>query len=861
MSIVSCEAYLPSRSSTAASIAAVPRIHRLNSGLRVVVRTLPDAPVTSAHLWFDAGAADEQPSEAGAAHFVEHLLFKGTERRGIGAAAEEIEGLGGDLNAWTSWDETVLHATLASTHVEEPLDVIFDMARSSQFDPKEVERERQVIIEEMRSYESDPETVATERLQARLFGDHTYGRPVIGHEASVTSLSRDELVGFWRRHYHPERALLAVAGPVAESEVLEHAHVLSADWVAGPARAPISKVQPRPSGAERVDRKFEALVTVMGWPLPGIGHADEAALDVLAFGLGEGAAARLTVLLDLDHSVANHVWADASHWLGGGMFSLGFAGRDTAKAIALTWAELERVARYGLEGTEVERAKRGILTDLWFASETSHGVAAELAWSAARLGDPDALAAFRLAIQRVTASDVQRVAQRWLDQAHAQLVVLDRGLGPTALKDVEPRPFRPPRAPRKVSDRGAAELHKIGGLRVALHLDDGPITAVRVLAHGGQLRETGRTAGLAEAWARTVVRAAGPWDPRALAAEADASALRLDAFAGRASQGLGASFPADQLAKGLFLVGEVVRAPHFAAEDWEHVQDTMLDDYAALPDDADTVAAEALWHGLWPKHPFRLPTLGNPSSLERLTPSRLRSFHQAAMGAEHTVVAVAGGGDARTVLQAIEAWLDGMPRQGEPLPTPACPESQASTRSRTAGSQQATVLLGVRSPPAHHPDRLALYLAARILDSQSGRLFLTLREQQGLAYSVWASAEANPVGGVFSVGLSTDPRRVAEAARGLKRELLRLAEDGPTAQELARTVRMVAGLAAMAHQRVTSRASNLARAILAGQEYGLPPLEAALAQVTPDQVRTALQRLQLGNALRVTVRPEEPADP
>ena len=292
--------------------------------------------VTSAQLWFDAGSADEAPDQAGAAHFVEHMLFKGTERRAMGVATREIEQHGGDLNAWTSLEETVLHATVPEASADALLDVLFDLAQASQFDPEELERERLVVLEEMRGYDSDPEAVTSERLHERLFGSHPYGRPVIGRADTVSTLQRPDLVAFWRAHYHPGRAVLAVVGAVREQEVLRTAERLSAGWPRGMQRRAIPPPPTRPGELHRITgTAFDSVSVTVGWPGPPVGHPDEPALDVLVFALAEGTAARLPVLLDLEHAVAGHVWGDSATWRGGGMISFGFTSRHTERALQL----------------------------------------------------------------------------------------------------------------------------------------------------------------------------------------------------------------------------------------------------------------------------------------------------------------------------------------------------------------------------------------------------------------------------------------------------------------------------------------------------------------------------------------------
>ena len=165
------------------------------------------------------------------------------------------------------------------------------------------------------------------------------------------------------------------------------------------------------------------------------------------------------------------------------------------------------------------------------------------------------------------------------------------------------------------------------------------------------------------------------------------------------------------------------------------------------------------------------------------------------------------------------------------------------------------MLFGVRGVPIGHADRTALSVASHVLDSQSGRLFLALREQRGLAYGVWARSENGVDGGVFSAGLSTDPSRVGEAVAALDAELAAMAAEGPTEAELAKIRRMIRGLAAMRLQRVSGRAHDLAWATRFDQPYGLPSLEERLAAVTPEAVRSALGGLGLDRAVRVLVLP------
>ncbi len=832
----------------------------LAGGLQLWIQQV-DSPVASAQLWFKAGATDERPDEHGAAHFLEHLLFKGTARRGVGAAAGEIEGLGGDLNAWTTWDETCLHATVYAPRLDGALDVLFDMARHSVLDADELERERQVVLEEIRSYDDDPDSVATDHLQAMLFGDHAYGRPVLGTADSIQALKRDKVHAFWQRHHHPGRALLAIAGPVDPAEVERVVARLAEGWAVGEPRAPVT---PTPPAAGRrvvsLDHDFGSVVAQLGWPGPALGHPDHPALDVLTAALGQGASSSLAVALDLEGGVASGTWADSTGWLAGGALTMGFqAGNEAEQALRLTAEVLADAHQRGLDAAAVARARDNILSDQLFAAETADGVAGELAWFSAHHGNPDARERYRAAVAAVTPADVARVARDWLDPSRLQAVMIDRELTQEAVVAALSPPERAARVCRpseRLGRNAPPDVHTLpSGMRVALLPDNGDLAAVRVLGLGGQRLETVRTAGLAQSWAWTATRGAGSRDAVAFAERADELSAVIEASAGRSISGFAASVPAHNLDGTLDLLGDLLLEPALDVVDWEHVREELLDDIPAREDRAGWKATHSLWRALWPGHPWRFPHGGTTASLNKISAGALRLHHRRVFAADNIVVAVAGGIDPDRVLEVMSGW-DGALPQAARLPAPVDPKApRTHIADQAAGKEQATVALGVRGLGLDHPDRTVLAMAAAVLDSQSGRLFLNLREARGLAYGVWASHDAAVGGGVFYAGMSTAPERAAEATDALRHELLQLTEHGPTDAELERTRQMLLGLSAMRSQRVMARASDLALLTRLGLPWGLPALEDRLNAVTGARTTEVLQRIGLHRAVGVTVHP------
>ncbi|HSD28812.1 MAG TPA: pitrilysin family protein, partial [Vicinamibacteria bacterium] len=211
-----------------------PERVQLANGLTVVLQPHDAADVAAVQLWVRAGARDEGPHEAGLSHVIEHLLFKGTPARGPGVIDQTISGLGGEMNAATSQDWTYFHVVLPAGRLETAVDVLADAAQHAAFDPVEVQRERHVVLEEIRRAEDTPSAALWRVLARGHFGEHAYGRPVLGSAGSIAAVSRDTIVGYYRRSYVPNNATVVVAGSMPATRSLDAVRATFGDWAPGP---------------------------------------------------------------------------------------------------------------------------------------------------------------------------------------------------------------------------------------------------------------------------------------------------------------------------------------------------------------------------------------------------------------------------------------------------------------------------------------------------------------------------------------------------------------------------------------------------------------------------------------------------
>ncbi|GAA4712732.1 pitrilysin family protein [Pseudonocardia yuanmonensis] len=330
--------------------------------MRVLTEQVPGVRSVALGIWIAIGSRDERPEQAGAAHYLEHLLFKGTGRRTAQGIAEEMDAVGGELNAFTAKEHTCYYAHVLDEDLPLALDVLADVVTNAELAHTDVELERGVVLEEIAMRDDDPEDLLGELFDETIFAAHPLGRPVIGSEESIRGMSRETLHDFWRGEYTTPRMVVAAAGN------LDHGHV--ADLAAkalgdGPEVAPVG---PRPAGRGRLPaRRALALRTddseqahlMLG--VPGLDRHDERrpVLAVLNAALGGGLSSRLFQQVREQRGLAYQVYSAQTCYADAGTFSVyaGCAPERLGEVVAVVRDVLAGVAAEGLTDVEVVRAK------------------------------------------------------------------------------------------------------------------------------------------------------------------------------------------------------------------------------------------------------------------------------------------------------------------------------------------------------------------------------------------------------------------------------------------------------------------------------------------------------------------------
>ncbi len=408
----------------------------LPGGLRVVTESLPAVRSAAFGIWAGVGSRDEDPDHAGATHYLEHLLFKGTSRRSALDISAELDAVGGELNAFTAKEYTCYYARVLDQDLPLAIDVLSDMVTSSLIEPKDVDAERGVILEEIAMNEDDPADLVHEAFSEQVFGDTPLGRPILGTVDSINSISRDRISEHYRCRYTPDRLVVAAAGSLDHDRVVEltaaaFGRVLDGSVLSGGA----APAQPRlgatsagaasGTGVRLVSRPVEQANLVLG--CAGLARTDDRrfALGVLNAALGGGMSSRLFQEVREKRGLAYSVYSFSSQHADCGQWGI-YAGclpAKTEEVLAICREEIAKVIESGLTDEELGRGKGQLRGSIVLGLEDPSSRMSRLGKSELvypRLEPVDEILA---QIESVTHDQVREIAAAVLGQPKALAIV------------------------------------------------------------------------------------------------------------------------------------------------------------------------------------------------------------------------------------------------------------------------------------------------------------------------------------------------------------------------------------------------------------------------------------------------------
>jgi zinc protease len=837
----------------------------LANGLKTVAIKNPSSDVVSIQVWISCGSANEKEKEYGVSHFIEHLLFKGTEKHSVGDIAREVESLGGDLNAFTAKEYTCYYVTLPSVYLEQGLKTLKDLVYGPTFIKEEIDSEREVIVEEIRRYQDIPSSVASENFFEIHFDKHPYSKPILGFEEVIRNISREEILGYYSRFYTPSNSLVMICGNIASREET----FKLVDDIFGDIKKGANPEQKIPVAEQKTDQSCKIhnmdvneINLIFGFPIPELTHDDVPALDILGLVLGQGDSSRLVKSLRLEKGIVTSISSYAYTPKYGGAFNISFSVEGTSGNSKSTFKEIFSLIyddiiklKGDLDLSEIDKAKTIILSEKVYEREKVEGLATKLGHLICTTGGIEFEKQYFDRLRKITRDDIIKVLDKYIDRTKVSisavlpkqdkitegelLKLFDDSFKQTDKRTVIPRDKDLLYSSKTSmvdgitadSDYDFEEniivkdpeiIHHPSGARIILRkINSTPLASMKVIVPGGVIVEDESNHGISNLLARTIMFGADDLSFSDIANIIDSSASNLNTFSGRNSIGFNIEAMKPFFNEMLGVASKIILKPKFKQEYFNTEKKVIEDEIKAVQDNLSHYAKLLLLKTMYKKHPYRFEIFGTIENVRKFKRSDVIDFYKNILSPERMIFSVTGDFDKDHLIKWIDGLLSNIATSKVALPKIAEEPNQKENRITRFNkeSKQAHIFVAYKTCGLISRDRLPLSLIYAVLGGQSGRLFIDLRDKQSLAYTVAPIELYGPETGYFGAYIASENNKIDKAIEEIRKQIKKIKSEKITEEEIKRGKNFLIGRHAISMQSYSEQASTMGFDEMFGNGY------------------------------------------
>lgn len=762
-------------------LADSPETLTLDNGLTVVFQANPSHAVVSVQTWIKTGSIHEEAHlGSGLSHFLEHMLFKGTHKRGPGDIAEEVQAFGGQINAYTAFDRTVYYIDGPSESLDTILELLADQTLNASLPEEEVLKERDVILREIDMTLDDPDRIVSRALFSTAYRSHPFQYPVIGHRPLFEQVNRSCLSEYYSARYQPNNMVLSIVGDFDPASLLDKVNATFGKFARGNLK-PVVVPTENDQLAIRESRLFGNYNMARGllaYKVPGLRHDDSPALDVMAAIIGSGHSGRLRQKLREDLGLVHYINASMWNPANPGLLFIQYQ-TDTDKAPE---AETEIIAycqslgRDGFTEEEVEKARRFAFVSEIHSRQTASGLASRLGLMTALVGDVNYPERYFGRIQSLTAGNINELAQRTFDPSQLNVSTLLPEASRSSSADKRAADVLPPFEEKTLSN----------GARLIWQQDKRlPRTWIRFSGLGGPLAESSGHHGATSLLATLLTRDTEFNTASEIANKLESGGGFMMDASGNNTYALSLELMPEELPKGIQLLEEALLHPAFKEETLVREREAQIAHIQDMEDEILDFGRLALRKHFFGEHPFANHPCGTIESAGNLDEQAVRSLHEKLLVGSNAVIVITGDFDKDAILPKLESLLEKIPSGGFERPK-GTGEFPATTQQidEKLEREQAVVLEAYPDVGIHSDDTHAAELLDEILSDMAGPLFKAVREDRSLAYFVGASRLLGYDFGCFCLYAGTHPDSTGDVYECFDQELQRIRDGGLSNEEL-----------------------------------------------------------------------------
>jgi zinc protease len=793
--------------------------HVLDNGLTLVHR--PDflSAVVSVQVWVKTGSIHEADLiGSGLSHYLEHLLFKGTERRDGKSISREVHAMGGGINAYTTFDRTVYYIDAPSEAFTQVVDVLSDIVLHSTLPADEVERERDVILREIDMGLDDPDRQLSQALFRTAFQAHPYREPVIGHRALYEQVTRDELYTYYKSRYLPNNIVVSIVGAVTPEDCLREVEATFGQV----ARGRLAPVQIEEEPVQLATRREDIIGDYnifrggLAFKVPHLSHPDSPRLDALAHALGGGESSLLWERLRNQQKRVHYI--DCRNWNPGGrgLFWISYVcdPEQQTEVESAIHAVIREVCEVGFSDSVVEKARRQALSGEINGRKTMSGQASRLGIGEVVIGDIHYGRRYLKRLQSVTPQDLQAVAARYL---------VDEGMSAVTLG---PRTGLEAEESEKLAEVLALDPFELiefkGGARLLLQEDKRlPKVHIRCVMRGGPFYEPTDQRGISELLAELMTKDTANRSASEISAIVDGIGGSFSATGGNNTISLAIEVLPSDVEIALDLLADALTCPSFEESTFRTELEAQIANLKEEDDEILDYGFRKLRERFFGEHPFAIASDGRVEDLENLTREAVEAHFQRLVTASNIVLSVSGDFD-RAQLQSrlqplLESTIRVTPFEEDQTPSYKGPEAAIDV-VEPMDREQAVVLQAYPDVGIQDERYVVGEMLNELFSGMSSRLFERVREDKGMAYYVGSSRVVGLQSSMFVFYAGTHPTQAADVVTEIDLEIARVIAGEVTEDELARCRTRLKAARPMGRQTIGARAMHAAINLT----YGLP---------------------------------------
>ncbi len=844
---------------------------QLKNGLTLLIRKSTKSPVVSCQVFVHTGSIyEDRYFFGGISHYLEHIVAGGSTRDFTEEEAQKkVQEIGGASNAYTSYDKTVYFINTTSSHYKEALTLLMSYVTRCAFNPDEVKREKGVIQQEFKLGENNPSRMLWQLFMKTAYRVHPIRHPVIGYENVFVTLTRNDLIDYYKSRYVPNNMVVVVVGNVKPEEVIAQIGELTKDFTRRPFKPLCIPAEPRqlaPRKAEKRSPMVRLSKVVMGFPSVKLTHPDLYPLDVLAMILGQGRSSRLYKKLkdekDLVLSVGASDWTP-SFARGIFIINMNLPEHNIEQSIEIIKQTIDDLKYNLISDEELKKAKREVVASKIFSQESVEAMASSLATSYLETGDPYFDDEYVEGIKAVKKEDVRRVTARYLNFNMVSMAIL------------RPEKTSIPKRVRKTSQNKKSllmgKIEKIilpNGLTVLLKENHEVATcAIQLYGKGGQCYEPARFPGISNFTFSLLTKGTKHRTKEQIAQEIEGMGASLSSGSGRNTYYVSSSALSEDFDRAFELFADVVRNPVFPDSEIEKQRKDVLLAIKKLDENWQSEIIRLFKRHYFHKHPYRNDLLGTTQSIKALTKADIKNFYRSLVMPNNAVIAIFGDVTKENALKAIKKYFGNWKKGKLPeinLPDETSPLKKNEIFKKKNEKVSASIFLGTNGTTIYSKDKPVLDVIDAVISGigyPSGWLQEALRGgKHNLVYVVHAFPFCGIKAGYFGIICQTTMKNLNKVLKIINDNLDKVASTPIAEDELKRGKDMVITMYEMGLETNEEQAQDAAlnEVLGLGYDHGKAYIE-SIEKVTADQV-LKVARKYFKNRLTVMTIPEHPVE-